>query len=96
MDNELCWKMRAVDWICTDKDPAALEILEGRIQEKGQPTNDYVLRIGCPRRLSSETARRIALRPTTGLVSTAALLGSFLVLSQRVAIVFTVWQELWS
>jgi hypothetical protein len=36
MNDELCAKMKAIDWIWADKDPNALEILESRIEEKGQ------------------------------------------------------------
>lgn len=36
MDDELCKKMKAVDFIWADKDPNALSILEARIAAAGQ------------------------------------------------------------
>ena len=34
--DELCRKMQSIDWIWADKDPTALTILEGRIEETGK------------------------------------------------------------
>jgi hypothetical protein len=36
MDDDLCKKMRAYDFVWADKDPAALSILEARIAEAGR------------------------------------------------------------
>lgn len=36
MDDELCKKMKAVDFVWADKDPNALSILESRIAAAGQ------------------------------------------------------------
>ncbi|MCK9418280.1 MAG: hypothetical protein M0R70_02760 [Nitrospirae bacterium] len=35
MDDELCQKMKAINWKWADKDPNALQVLEGRIADAG-------------------------------------------------------------
>ena len=36
MNDELCLKMKAIDWVWADKDPNALALLESRIEETGR------------------------------------------------------------